>query len=1063
MSVINGLIKDIESNKMDISTLMKIAKKYNIQIKAKEDRLKDIIIQSSKNYIPYPTKKDEDFFSKIYHKKEFYENRYKNIDEEKYEDIQEKICPGPDKKFQLLPHQIVLRNYMNLTTPYNGVLVFHGLGSGKTCSSITIAENYRRSMMDNSSRKTLVLVSGDTIEENFRKEIHDIKKGYNQCTFTDYMNYKPFDSDKTKQDKVGQLIDKNYEIEHYQRLTNVVGNKKIELEEAEFKTWINHTYSNRVFIIDEIHNLKLIDKKEKDIKLKRYDAVMEILKYSSNIKLVLLSGTPMAHNVFEIVDVLNLLLINDKFPKLRIEDIFSKGDLTEEGSEKLKQVCRGYVSYMRKENPLTFPEKKYPTDSIKVSNFIENKFGLDLFENINLKDEFQIVPCKMKGKQMKTYSEFIKKTDTASNIQDLIQLQLVSYDFKDKKGLYKIPFDSFLESKVEDISAKFYKLIQNIKKSQGPIFIYTNYVESGVMLLASLMLKNGIDLNNSRKDEKSSPLFSTKFLQKRSRPSPSKQICAFCCLPRDKCEGKGHKFISMKFDFIIGNTQEDVQKSIIQKFNRDDNIQGQHLKIIIGSSVLKEGISLLKVRQLHVMEPWHNKSRIEQVIGRGLRHCSHKLLKPEDRNVEVFLYCAVLDKKFNYTADVDKNIIEKNMNEIFKNEHKKVPIEYAKPINGVPLLSFDTIMYKREEVLNYYIKKVVDILKRNAFDCALNREINIETLAEDEQYTCEGFSEDFDFKLGEREIDNSTYNNIFLTPYIKYVISLIKQHFETNDTLYEKDLLHHENLNDEIYKDDDFYIVKKALYTVVPKMDDMTKFPHTINYKNNYGYLFVRKIEDDNIYIFKKFENADMKRSAFELSPVYENKYVLKRDDEIPNSFKLFLSQIEKVELKKKGTDTYLSALMNVKSIKKTSKFKPTERVGNMAIDKIKKNNPKSQHKNDGMIVGIVIEDDIHMGNMWIRETEKNKDKKADSVQYSYAMDCGNYTHDDLDGFVRFLWNKVVKSSKFYKDFEETFEKFNKRERGMKNKVQKCDLLKKLFRYHEKNKTDKNTWFVEIN
>ena len=86
--------------------------------------------------------------------------------------------------------------------------------------------------------------------------------------------------------------------------------------------------------------------------------------------------------------------------------------------------------------------------------------------------------------------------------------------------------------------------------------------------------------------------------------------------------------------------------------------KGERLKIIIGSSVLKEGVSFFRTRQLHILEPWHNKSRLEQVVGRGLRHCSHKDLKPEDRNIEIFLYCATLDNKYKYKKESEKKSIK---------------------------------------------------------------------------------------------------------------------------------------------------------------------------------------------------------------------------------------------------------------------------------------------------------------------------------------------------------------------------------------------------------------------
>ena len=47
------------------------------------------------------------------------------------------------KNLMLLTHQKIVRDYINLYTPYRGLLLYHGLGSGKTCSSISIAEGLK--------------------------------------------------------------------------------------------------------------------------------------------------------------------------------------------------------------------------------------------------------------------------------------------------------------------------------------------------------------------------------------------------------------------------------------------------------------------------------------------------------------------------------------------------------------------------------------------------------------------------------------------------------------------------------------------------------------------------------------------------------------------------------------------------------------------------------------------------------------------------------------------------------------------------------------------------------
>ena len=94
---------------------------------------------------------------------------------------------------------------------------------------------------------------------------------------------------------------------------------------------------------------------------------------------------------------------------------------------------------------------------------------------------------------------------------------------KIKNSVYDINFDEFKESNIERLSTKFYKLLQNIKKSPGPSFyLFSNYKEKGIFMIASMLLKNGINILNSRKDDKTNPLFSTKFKSKRMRPSKKK-------------------------------------------------------------------------------------------------------------------------------------------------------------------------------------------------------------------------------------------------------------------------------------------------------------------------------------------------------------------------------------------------------------------------------------------------------------------------------------------------------------------------------------------------------------
>ena len=53
---------------------------------------------------------------------------------------------------KLLEHQKIVKSYISPDTPFHGVLLYHGLGSGKTCSAISIAEGLKQ------ERKTVVFL-----------------------------------------------------------------------------------------------------------------------------------------------------------------------------------------------------------------------------------------------------------------------------------------------------------------------------------------------------------------------------------------------------------------------------------------------------------------------------------------------------------------------------------------------------------------------------------------------------------------------------------------------------------------------------------------------------------------------------------------------------------------------------------------------------------------------------------------------------------------------------------------------------------------------------------------
>lgn len=98
--------------------------------------------------------------------------------------------------------------------------------------------------------------------------------------------------------------------------------------------------------------------------------------------------------------------------------------------------------------------------------------------------------------------------------------------------------------------------------------------------------------------------------------------------------------------FAIHSGLEDQQEraQIIKLFTSLDNLHGELIKILLITSSAAEGLDLKAVRQIHIMEPYWNQMRIDQVIGRGVRRNSHIMLPPEERNVSIYRYFSTLPK-----------------------------------------------------------------------------------------------------------------------------------------------------------------------------------------------------------------------------------------------------------------------------------------------------------------------------------------------------------------------------------------------------------------------------------
>ena len=377
---------------------LKIEKENKEQLKIEKENRIELLKNPNQDEFLYPVLDDPNFNIKIAQKKEFSDTKYDGeiYDVEKYANVLKTA------EYELLPQQAFVRNFLSFQTPYNSLLLFHGLGSGKTCSAIGVCEEMRDYLKQMGITKRIIIVASPNVQDNFKLQLFDdrkLKEVDGIWTMKGCLGNKllkeinPTGMKGLKKEKVIQqvknLISSSYSFQGYLQFSNEIVRKsgnQGDSTETRIRN-LEYEYSDRLIVIDEVHNIRISDDNENKNVAKN---LMYLVSKVTNIRLLLLSATPMFNSYKEIVWLLNLMNMNDRRGFISVSDIFDKnGDWKKNkddapdkpsGKEMLIRKATGYVSYVRGENPYTFPFRVYP-----------DKFALDnTFENLEEYPKYQI-------------------------------------------------------------------------------------------------------------------------------------------------------------------------------------------------------------------------------------------------------------------------------------------------------------------------------------------------------------------------------------------------------------------------------------------------------------------------------------------------------------------------------------------------------------------------------------------------------------------------------------------------------------------------------------------------
>lgn len=804
-------------------------------------------------------------------------------------------------------------NVTNITNfEYNGYVydleidethnyVSNGILCHNTCATIAVAEKFK-SQVQKYGTKIYVLVSGPLNKETWKNELL-------KCTGETYSKYIDKNVYLNEQEKIKLQKDALAQVLQYYRLISyrsfykkVLGEKIIEKKEDETSNKVRISYRKteegeyeRDISVDRLYNLNnslLIVDEAHNLTGNAYgDAVKHIISQSTNLKILLLTATPMKNLADDVVELINLLRPQDD-PIIR-DKVFNsyvnfEMDFKDGGMDYLRNKIRGYVSHLRGADPLVFATRvdkgiKPPhllftkLTSCKMLPFqkkIYDKTASNIDDTLDRRSQavanFVFPGLSSDKKELDGY--FAKEGLAVVRNQlkvhgDLINKKLgIFLNAKDTNGLIyltndgKIITGNYLKLQyLQNFSTKFYKALNNLnkltwgKKGACTAFVYSNLVKIGIELFQQILLINGyLEYQENYNDYQIN----------------DDTICYFCGFPKSQHRGTliiktkkesktvpQHDFKPATFVTITGKSSEEAIDMIPEEkieqlnkvFSNIENYDGKYIKFVLGSKIMNEGISLKNVAEVHILDVYFNLGRVDQVVGRGIRWCSHYGIMSKNNpypHVNVYKYAVSVE-------------------------------------NGI---STEEELYRKAELKHMLVKKIERIMKEEAIDCPLNVAGNMfneeiekyKDCGEGDNemcpnicdytkctYKCSNKSLNDEFydetarkykNIKKEHLDTSTFMQSFARNEIDFAKQKIKEMYLFGYVFTLNNIIKHVKNSYNVNKKDLFeeFYVYKALDELIPVSEnDFNNFKDTIVDKyNRAGYL----IYINKYYIFQPFD-----------------------------------------------------------------------------------------------------------------------------------------------------------------------------------------------------------------
>jgi hypothetical protein len=434
------------------------------------------------------------------------------------------------------------------------------------------------------------------------------------------------------------------------------------------------------------------------------------------------------------------------------------------------------------------------------------------------------------------------------------------HSFQYKPDVLKRYGPIFKPDRIGRYSAKIAEICRLIKSSKGIILIYSQFIDGGSVPMALALEEMGF------------ARFSTGQHKNLFKKPPTEAVDSISMKPKSEYlsdpEQNG-QFQPAKYMMITGHKEFSPDNyADVNYLTTEDNKYGAKVKVVLISKAAAEGLDFKHIRQVHILEPWYNMNRIEQIIGRGVRNGSHCKLPFAERNVEIYLHGS-LTRSGEEAADLY----------VYRHAEKK-----AKKIGQVTRLlkevAVDCILNISQT--NLTEDKLYGIVENQNINIQLSSGPQIKYKVGDRPHTdiCDYMDNCFEKcasknnntsenPIPESEIDKSTYEDEFMKTSLITMMKRIRQLFREKSVYSIKEIIMNINLSKEYPEEQIYFSLTRFVDSKSEVLVD--KYGRS-GYMVNRGdyYLFQpNEITDENASVYERIVPVDHKRERLllELPP----------------------------------------------------------------------------------------------------------------------------------------------------------------------------------------------------